>query len=59
MLFFFTKRTPVVVRLAIGVVLIVLGVTLHMLILSIAGLLALVIGGFQWFGRRGNNGGGR
>jgi hypothetical protein len=56
---FFNKRTPVALRLAVGAVLIVLGVTLHMLLLTIAGALALVIGGAQWFGGHGNRGGGQ
>jgi hypothetical protein len=52
---FFSKRAPIALRLAVGVVLIALGVTLHMLLLTIAGGLALVIGGVQWYGRHGNN----
>jgi hypothetical protein len=55
---FFGKRTPVWLRLSIGVGLIALGVTLHLLTLAIAGVLALIIGGVQWYGR-GNGGGGR
>jgi len=59
MLFFFNRPTPVLLRLAIGVVVIVLGIALHMLLLSITGGLALVIGAVQWYGHRGNRGGGQ
>jgi hypothetical protein len=56
MMFFFNRPTPAPLRLAIGVVVIVLGVTLHMLTLTIAGVAALVIAGVQFYNRRGHRG---